>query len=93
YLTPDVLFVADYNPSLYEDVSDKLRFGAQTAIYDIVYLRGGYQYFLNEVEDEKLVLGLGVNLKSVTDMNIMIDYGYMIEDIANSQRFSLSVSL
>lgn len=91
-LIDEVYVNADFSPSIYEEPADIFRIGTQATLFKIVSLRAGTQQFINTNDgDEKYVLGLGIYFNRLKDFNISIDYTYLIEDLANSQRFSLSL--
>jgi len=82
---------ADYNPSLINDQTNKVRTGIEGKFFDILFIRGGYQkYFQNHFED-KYIAGLGLHIKIYNGLSANVDYAYMIEEIANSHRFSLAL--
>jgi hypothetical protein len=90
-LSDDVTVAGDYIQATQAEVSNKLRFGIEGTLFDILSLRGGMQNYINNENDEKYIAGVGLNLGVIKDLKVMIDYSYMIEKIANTQRFSLSV--
>ncbi len=91
-LEKNFIFVLDYNPSLYRGSYQKVKAGMEALFFDIVALRGGVQNIINGTDDEKYSIGLGLNLTSLfEDVGIFINYTYMFEELANSQRFGLGL--
>ena len=92
HISNNLLFVLDYNPSLYKGTNQRVKAGMEAVFFDIVVLRGGVQNIINDISDEKYSLGFGLNLKSLFDnVKIFINYSYMFEELANSQRFGLGL--
>jgi len=86
-----ITFTTDYTSVVRKDVSDKLRAGMEVSIIKILALRGGIQYFLNNEKDEKYSLGLGLNFEAMKEKRIHLDYTFMMEEFANSQRISIGL--
>lgn len=92
FLLDNVIVTADYSPSLMEDANPKLMVGVEAKFIDLVYIRGGAQNYINSYDDEKYVAGIGLDIARITEnMRVQIDYSYMIEEFADSQRFSLGL--
>lgn len=92
HVTPSFLVSADYNPALSDEVSNKVRVGAEATFLDLLSLRAGMQQFVNDQRDEKYALGFGLQVPLLRDVRIYADYTYLIEELANSQHVSLAVS-
>ena len=90
HIIDELLVTADYAPAIYEDANNKFRGGVQGNIFNVVFLRAGFQQFLNDVEDEKYSLGLGLKI-GTKNLQFAFDYTYMIEELSNTQRLSLSI--
>jgi len=88
----DLLFNIDYLPSLHSEVSNKIRAGFEARLFSMLYLRAGTNQFLNNENDDKYVVGIGLDLGVMSDMNIKFDYTYLIEDIANTQRIFVGIA-
>jgi long-subunit fatty acid transport protein len=91
-LIKDVSFNVDYCPSMYQDVSNKIRVGVEAKLVNIFYLRSGFQEYLSNEKEEKYAFGLGLDLMELFDLRVLIDYTFLIEPLANTQRFSLGFS-
>lgn len=90
-VSDNLLITTDYTSVLLKDVSDKLRTGVEIKMFKIVSIRGGMQQFLNNLKDEKYSFGLGLNVGLSKNMRVTVDYTYMLEQLANTQRFSLGL--
>jgi len=88
-----ITLTTDYTSVVRKDVSDKLRAGIEVGMLKIISLRGGVQYFLNNEKDEKYSVGLGLNFGAGKDRRIHLDYTFMMEEFANSQRISIGLEL
>ncbi len=71
------------------DNSERINLGTEVAVYDQVFLRGGYRY---NYDDEDLTLGFGVALPFEQN-KLTFDYAYSQYDLLpNVNRFSLSLN-
>lgn len=92
-VTEQITVVTDYTSVVRKDVSDKLRAGMEISLLKILSLRGGVQYFLNNEKDEKYSFGMGINFGAGKERRIRLDYTFMMEELANSQRISIGLEL
>ncbi len=91
-LTDNFVFAIDYSPSIIEDANQKLMAGMEIKFLNLIYLRSGLQNLINNLDDERYSFGLGLDIGDlIGDSRILIDYTYSIEELANSQRFSLGM--
>lgn len=91
-VTDNFIFAVDYSPALIEDSYQKFMAGMELKFFDMVLIRGGAQNLINNLDDERYSLGLGLDIADlIGGSRILIDYTYSIEEIANSQRFSLGM--
>jgi len=91
--TEQITVTTDYTSVVRKDVSDKLRTGVEVSMLKILSLRGGIQYFLNNEKDEKYSVGLGINFGAGKERRMHLDYTFMMEEFANSQRISIGLEL
>ncbi|HKI76949.1 MAG TPA: PorV/PorQ family protein [Ignavibacteriaceae bacterium] len=61
---------------------DEYRIGAEYNYQNMLYLRGGYMFSPNTADDNPNIfqdfsLGVGVNFKQFTDLDISLDYAYV----------------
>jgi len=92
HLIDNITFNVDFSPSVYKDVSSKLSSGIEAKLVNVIFLRTGFQHYPGVESNEKYMFGLGLDLKQVFDLSLLVDYSYMIENLANTQRFSLGFS-
>ncbi len=91
-VTRDFLFALDYSPAILSDSYQKIMAGIEIKFIDLLYIRGGVQNLINNIDDERYSLGLGLDIGDlIGSSRILIDYTYSIEEFANSQRFSLGM--
>lgn len=83
--------VADYKPSLSEDVDPALRVGLETGFLDVLYLRGGAEYRVNSFDDERYTAGVGLRTPSLVGLRLRLDYAYLIDPLKPSQRISIAL--
>jgi hypothetical protein len=81
---------SDYKPNILRETSQKFYFGAEYMLLDIISFRAGTQQLLNSVSDEKYAVGLGIQYK-ITTVLTKVNFTYLIEDLANTYRFSLGI--
>ncbi len=87
----ELLFTIDYSPAFQSEVNDKIKAGAEAMFFKMVYLRAGMQQMINNFDDEKYVLGAGLNITQIKNLRVMLDYTFMFEELANTHRFSLGL--
>lgn len=87
----ELLFTVDYSPAFQSEVTDKLKAGAEAMFFKMVYVRAGLQQMINNFDDEKYVLGAGLNITQIKNLRVMLDYTFMFEELANTHRFSLGL--
>lgn len=90
-VSKEIVVTADYSPDFLPETSPRLSGGAEWKLFDIIYARGGMQYFVNNREDERYSLGTGLDLKVIKDLRVLVDFTYLFEELDNSLRFSLGV--
>lgn len=91
-LTDDFIFALDYSPAVIKDAYQKIMAGMEFKFLNLIYLRGGLQNLINNLDDERFSLGLGLDIGDlIGNSRILIDYTYSVEEISNSQRFSLGM--
>lgn len=88
-----IVLTTDYTSVVRKDVSDKLRAGLEASLFKVFVVRAGVQYFLNNENDEKYSIGMGLNFGAGKERRMHLDYTYMIEEFANSQRVSIGLEL
>jgi len=88
-----IVLTTDYTSVVRKDVSDKLRAGLEASLVKVFVVRAGVQYFLNNENDEKYSIGMGLNFGAGKERRMHLDYTYMIEEFANSQRVSIGLEL
>jgi len=90
-ITDNIIAAVDYSPNFLSESNARISGGAEWKLFDIVYARGGMQYFANQYNDERYSIGTGLDLKVIKDLRVLIDFTYLFEEIDNSLRFSLGV--
>lgn len=91
-LKDNFIVTFDYTPSLLVDANQKIMAGMELKLFNMVFIRGGAQNLINNIDDERYSLGLGLDVAElIGNSHIFIDYTYSIEELANSQRFSLGL--
>lgn len=86
-----MVFSVEYKPSFDTEQDDALRLGFERVILDILSVRFGTEQWLNNRDDDKYMLGAGIRVP-VSEYHIQINYGYIIDDIANTHRIGLQLN-
>jgi len=92
FVREDVVITADYSPGVEDGVNDRVRVGGEAQFLGVLSLRGGLEQRINDRDDEKYSLGLGVEVPIGSELFISADYTYRFEEINRTQHVSLSVS-
>lgn len=79
------MFTADYAPSLSRDVYNKIRGGTELRLWGFLYLRAGVQNYVNNIDDERIVLGTGLKMK-IFGGKFLFDYTNVSSSIASTSR-------
>lgn len=87
----NVLVVLDYNPALSSTVSNKVRAGGELTLIKIVALRAGIIQYLNNDADMTYSFGIGCRTPIGSGFAAGIDYTYVHNALAATQRFSIGV--
>lgn len=85
----ELLITADYNPSFNDEVDNKIHGGIEVKLFKVVYARIGIQNNINNVRDEKFMLGFGLNIGFIKGSRLLIDYSNVSEEIASTSRISV----
>ncbi len=88
---PQLVFAGDFSPALYPDANGKFSAGMEAKLFNVLMLRAGTQYYINNEDDEKFVIGTGLDMRVIKDLGVLIDFAYTFEEIDNSLRFSLGI--
>ncbi|MBV6510983.1 MAG: hypothetical protein HRU80_00740 [Ignavibacteriales bacterium] len=89
-ISDNFMFTADYLPSLSKDVYNKIRGGAEIRLFNFLFVRAGVQNTINNVEDERIVLGTGLKFK-IFGGRFVFDYTNVIENLANTSRLTFGL--
>lgn len=81
----------DFSPAVSTTVSNKLRAGAELTLLKIVALRGGVQKYSNNDAGTSYAFGIGINAPVVKNYRAIVDYTYLHELLAATQRLSVGV--
>jgi hypothetical protein len=90
--TEKILVVADYQPAMDEDRVHWVRAGIEGKLVNILFLRAGTEQGINDIDDDKITLGTGIDIVIKNKIRVKSDFAYVIDPIQNSQRISFTVS-
>ena len=87
----ELTVVADYVPALEKDRTTWVRAGFEKRLAKVLMLRGGTEQGINNIEDDKITVGTGLDISIQQALRIKADFTYVMDPIKDSQRFSFSI--
>lgn len=87
----NTIVVTDYKPSLHAEVDPVIRVGFETGFLDLLYMRGGAEYRVNSLDDERYMTGVGLKTPAIAGLRMRVDYAYVIDPLKPSQRISIAI--
>lgn len=91
-VTDNLLIVGDFQPATTSERTNWVRFGAEGRLANVLVLRAGTEQGVNDLDDDKITLGTGLDIQINNKLRIQSDFAYVIDPIQNSQRISFSIS-
>ncbi len=91
FVRNNVVITADYSPGIHDETVNKIRVGGEGKFLGVLSLRGGMEQRVNDRNDEKYSLGIGVELPIQDQFLISADYTYRFEEINKTQQVSMSI--
>lgn len=88
-LADNWLITFEYQPGLQDDQDDAIRAGVEAKIMGLLALRVGTEQWSNTFDDDKYMAGFGLITPEVRGFSLQVDYGYVIDPLANSHRFGV----
>jgi len=88
----NILLVGDYQPGLTDDRTNWVRVGIEGRLVHILMLRAGTEQGINDLDDDRITLGTGLDLNLGGKLRLQADFAYVIDPIQDSQRISFSIS-
>lgn len=93
-ISKSLTFTTDTQLALNSDRSNFVRLGTEARLLEFAgfefLIRGGTEQTVNSIHDEKYAGGLGLIIP-IKKLRVQADYAYLIQDLANSHRISLSI--
>jgi len=91
YPRANLLFGIDFEKSFHTDTHDRLHFGMERRIFNIISLRTGAYQDMVASAPMNYHFGFGAQYTSSNNMTFLFDAAYLVQEISNSIRFSFSV--
>tara|TARA_R110000868_G_scaffold235273_6_gene489081 strand:- start:24143 stop:25090 length:948 start_codon:yes stop_codon:yes gene_type:complete len=88
----NVLLVSDFQPAMTDERTNWVRVGIEGRLMKILMLRAGTEQGVNDLDDDKITLGTGLDISLGGKLRIQSDFAYVIDPIQSSQRISFSIS-
>ncbi len=85
----ELLINADFHPAFQDDIDNKINGGFEIRLFKVLYTRIGIQNNINNVRDEKFMLGAGLNIGLFKGSRLIIDFSNVSEEISSTSRFSV----
>ncbi|MCK9410077.1 MAG: hypothetical protein WCX28_09235 [Bacteriovoracaceae bacterium] len=87
----NISLTADYHPALNTTTRSALHSGMEIRFLKLLSLRGGMQQVFATDAAAKYTMGMGIDYAVDTYFRIFVDYTYMSEFLANTQRLSVGM--
>ena len=89
-LKENILFAADFEKGLYSDTYNKIHIGGDVRLLRVLHLRSGLWQNMAKELNRNYSLGFGIEFVK-SRLGVQFDFAYLINDLANSPRISLSL--
>ena len=87
----DLVLVADYVPAMDKERTTWVRAGFEKRLAKVLMIRGGTEQGINNLDDDKITVGTGLDIRIQNTIRIKADFTYVMDPIKDSQRFSFSL--
>ena len=88
----NVLLVTDFQPAMTAERTNWVRAGIEGRLVKVLMLRAGTEQGINDLDDDKITFGTGLDIVLKDKIRLQSDFAYVIDPIQNSQRISFSIS-
>lgn len=88
----NVLLVTDFQPAMTAERTNWVRAGIEGRLVKVLMLRAGTEQGINDLDDDKLTFGTGLDIVLKDKVRLQSDFAYVIDPIQNTQRISFSIS-
>mgnify|MGYP000426684930 CR=1 FL=1 len=68
-----------------------MRAGFEKRLAKVLMIRGGTEQGINNLEDDKITLGTGLDISIQQALRIKADFTYVMDQIKDSHRFGFSI--
>jgi outer membrane protein OmpA-like peptidoglycan-associated protein len=87
-----LLVAADWKKTFYQDTHDRVMFGFEFNIVDMVFPRLGYAQDLSSIRNAEYTFGLGLDYRFEPTKGIIFDYAFILDDLpgTNPSRVNLT---
>jgi long-subunit fatty acid transport protein len=89
-LKRNILLAADFEKGLYSDAYNKIHVGGDLKLISVLHLRSGLWQNIAKELNRNYSLGFGIEFVK-SRLGVQFDFAYLINDLANSPRISLSL--
>lgn len=91
YRTDRTVTTVEIRPALDSEQDHALRLGTERTFIDIFSLRVGTEQWLNNLDDNKYMAGIGLHAPEFAGISLTFDYGFVYDQLANSHRIGFQV--
>jgi hypothetical protein len=87
-----LLFTADWNKTFYEDTHDRVKFGFEFNIVDMVFPRLGYAQDLSAIRHADYTFGIGIDYRFEPTMGVIFDYAFILNDLVGTNNHRVNAN-
>lgn len=91
YQSEHSTFSVEVRPSTDKEQDDAIRFGFERVFFDVLALRLGTEQWLNNLDDDKYMAGVGLNIPELAGVSLRFNYSYVVDSLANTQRIGVQL--
>jgi len=91
YQTGKSTFSVELRPSTDNEQDDAIRFGFERVFFNVLAARLGTEQWLNNMDDDKYMAGVGLNIPKMAGVSIRFNYSYVVDSLANTQRVGVQL--
>ena len=91
YQTEKATFSVEVRPSTDNEQDDAIRFGFERVFFDVLAARLGTEQWLNNLDDDKYMAGVGLNIPKMAGISVRFNYTYVVDNLANTQRVGVQL--
>lgn len=84
-------FSFEYRPTFDEEQDHAVRVGVERIFLNVLALRAGTEQWINNMDDDKYMLGVGIITPEISGISANFNYTYVIDELANTHRIGFQI--